>query len=96
VELGEEGEVAPTGAGRIASVYYLQHTTMAIFAERLHPDMDLHVRLCSNFNMGCILILPSLRSACVRHGPACSSQPQKSAFCFFCQSPCGALQLANN
>lgn len=47
MELGGEGEVAPTGAGRIASVYYLQHTTMAIFAERLHPDMDLHVRLCS-------------------------------------------------
>lgn len=95
MELGGEGEVAPTGAGRIASVYYLQHTTMAIFAERLHPDMDLHVRLCSKFKMRCILILPSLPSACA-HGPACASQPQKCAFYFFCQLSCGALQLANN
>lgn len=50
VELGEEGEVAPTAAGRIASVYYLQHTTMAVFAQRLGPDMDLHVRILESSN----------------------------------------------
>lgn len=43
VVCGEEGEVATTAAGRIASVYYLQHTTMAFFAQRLGPDMDLKV-----------------------------------------------------
>lgn len=44
MELGEEGEVWPTPAGRIASVYYLQHTTMALLGDALSPTMSLHVR----------------------------------------------------
>lgn len=55
VEMGEEGEVAPTPAGRIASVYYLQHTTMAFFAQCLGPDM--HLKVCLGLlSMGAITV----------------------------------------
>lgn len=37
----EEGRVAPTPVGRIASFYYLDHTTMAVFARGLGPDLDV-------------------------------------------------------
>ena len=37
----EEGRVAPTAVGRIASFYYLDHSTMAVFAGGLGPDLDV-------------------------------------------------------
>ena len=45
MEVVEEGQVAGTAAGRIASVYYLQHTTMAHFARALGPGLGPQVQL---------------------------------------------------
>ena len=35
------GSVSPTAVGRIASFYYLDHSTMATFARGLGPDLDV-------------------------------------------------------
>jgi hypothetical protein len=46
----DDGLVSPTAVGRIASFYYLDHSTMAVFARGLGPDLDvgmvLQVRAC--------------------------------------------------
>ncbi len=39
VAVGEEQAVAPLTVGRIASLYYLKHQTMAGFTRGLQPDM---------------------------------------------------------
>ena len=50
VAADDDGLVSPTAVGRIASFYYLDHSTMAVFARGLGPDLDvgmvLQVRAC--------------------------------------------------
>ena len=41
VEVDEHGGVRALAAGRVASFYYLQHTTMGVFADRMGPDMGV-------------------------------------------------------
>lgn len=41
-EGGGGASVAPTTSGRVASYYYLQHTTMAVFSCSLRAGMDLN------------------------------------------------------
>ena len=41
----ETGAVQGLTMGRIASFYYMRHTTMATFAQQLRPGMDVQVRV---------------------------------------------------
>jgi hypothetical protein len=55
VELGENGEVACTAAGRICSFYYLRHETIDLLTNHMNAGMDLKLLLrilssCSEFD----------------------------------------------
>ncbi len=89
MELGEDGEVAPTLAGRIASTYYLQVATISVFAEALGPDMDLQASSTHHHNRDLTLVnsIQSCSSTCWWLAAPCA------AWNYRCGAPCDAACL---